>query len=229
MANTEYATVAEAKAMIGKVDANQDTNVQTCLNAAAQVIDAHCNRTSKFDAFIALSTATARLFAGSGGYFQWIDECISVTSVAVKDSPTDDTYTAWEAADWIACSGDMKNPDFNRTPYDLLLVTGTGSQERFTSGQFTARRGFRPDTVHKRGLPTVQVTAKWGYASEVPPNVKTACLAQATRWWKRFQGSFSDTVASGEMGILMFRQKLDPDIAMMLDEARLVVPSLIRK
>lgn len=219
---TAYGTVADVKGMIEKVDTASDAAIQICLDGAAQTIDRFTNRLSKADAFIADSTASARVYTGSGGRYQWMDECISITTVAVKDSPSDDTYTAWDAADWIAFSGDPQYPNFNKTPYEGIMVTATGAQDRFSSGKYSGLRGFRPETYEVRGLPTVQITAKWGFALTVPPAIKAATIAQATRWWKRYQGSFSDTLASAEMGTMMFMKELDPDIAMMLRKGRFV-------
>lgn len=224
---TAYATPAELKLAIEKTDSTHDSTIQMCLDAAAQVIDRFTNRLGKSDAFKAETTASARTYTGMGGYYQWIDECISISLVEVKDSPDDTTYVSWLAADWVAFSGDPKRPNFNKLPYEGIMVTPTGDQQRFTSGQYVGRRGFRPDTYDRRGVVTIRVTAKWGYALDVPPAIKAATLAQATRWWKRYEGAFGDTLATGEMGTLMFMKELDPDIAMMLRRGRFIRPPLI--
>ena len=73
---------------------------------------------------------------------------------------------------------------------------------------------------------TVKVTAKWGYAATVPYVVKEAACIQAARWYSRGKSAWSDTVGSPDMGMLMYRQKLDPDVYEMLVDGRLVRPAI---
>jgi hypothetical protein len=49
----------------------------------------------------------------------------------------------------------------------------------------------------------------------------TATIVQASRWFKRGQSFWADTIASDSMGTASFRRSVDPDVKMMLDEARL--------
>ena len=233
-----YATIAELKASINilTTDATRDTVLTRLLSAAEEAINGICNRP---DGFLAITTATARYFPGSGKSYQRIDECVAVTAVAVKDSPSDDenAYTAWvlgtvgttTAADVFLASGDPKYPNFGQTPYTLLVIGPNGSQVNFTSGRFASRGGFRPTADVYRGLPTVKVTARYGYSDTVPPQVKEACVLQASRWYKRGESSYADTLGSAEMGILQFRKALDPDLEAMLVLARLVKPAIGRR
>jgi hypothetical protein len=142
--------------------------------------------------------------------------------VAVKDSPSDTAYVSWAATDWIPFTGGPKHPEFNRTPYTALMVNPTGDYDVFTSGRFAHIRGFRPDTEPQWAIPTVQVTAKWGYATTVPSQVKLAAIAQASRWWKRSKGAWQDAVQSAEFGTMLYTKALDPDVQFMLVNARLV-------
>ncbi len=161
---------------------------------------------------------------------QRIDDCISITAVAVKDSVSDTTYTAWAASDYIAFNGDRRNPEFNQTPYNALMVDVTGDQSHFTSGWqgggsyqdviFSSpiygnfRVNYNPRQTH--GLPTVQITARWGGYATVPDIIKQATISQCSRWYKRGQSSWDDTLASAELGNLIFALELDPDIKQML-------------
>lgn len=215
MARTEtYATLAELKGEIGKTLTGDDAALDLILQSASDAIDALCNRP---DGFLAVETASARVYTGSGGPIQWIDECVEISLVAVKDSATDDDYTSWVAGDWIGGAGDPRRPEFQPVtrgyPYCWIMVDPTGDYSTFTSGQFTTRRGFRPSHSVMRGVPTVQVTAKWGYAAAVPPRIRQACIIQSARWYKRAEGAWSDTVGNPEMGTLFYRQRLDPDLA----------------
>jgi len=183
--------------------------------------------------------ANARYYVGSGKSFQWIDECVSVTAVAVKDSASDDedSYVAWTVgtvgttteADVFPATGDPAMPDYMATPHTLLVVGANGDYSTFTGGGFTSRGGFRPLTTVSRGLPTVEVSGRWGYATTVPDDIKEACLMQAARWYKRFQSAMSDTLASAELGTLLYRQSLDPDIRRLLVDGRYVKPTVGRR
>lgn len=219
-----YATLAELKAtiQISSVDATRDSVLTRLLSAAESAINGYCNRP---DGFLAQTVFSARVYTGSGEGVQRIDECIDVSLVAVKESPEDAAYVAWAATDWLKFSGDPTMPDFNRTPYDHIMVAPGGDYTYFVSGSFSGIRGFS-DQVITRGAPTVQVTAKWGYAGTPPAQVKEATVLQAARWFKRGESSWADTLTNADLGVLQFRQVLDPDLKAMLMEARLVRPSI---
>jgi len=104
------------------------------------------------------------------------------------------------------------------------MVDPVGDESHFKSGKYTAPPGFRPDyTYSQRETPTVKVTAKWGYAVVVPTPIKQATIIQASgRYYKRGASGFSDTLASGDLGRLMYTQKLDPDVEMILVMGRYV-------
>lgn len=225
-----YATIAELKLQINKTGATgtgDPANLQLLLDAATDAINGLCNRP---DGFVAVSTATARVYSGSGNAVQWIDECVAVTLVEVKDSPTDTTYVSWASTNWLPFTGDPEAPDFNRTPYQGLIVLPGQTYSSFTSGKFTQMRGFSPEpTALARGTPTVRVTAKWGYAVTCPKRVQEACIVQAARWYKRGESAWADSMASSELGTLMVTKELDPDVRMMLEKSRLIKPMIGRR
>jgi hypothetical protein len=221
-----YANASELRQRIGKVGSTDDEQLTALLSAAERNIDRTCNRP---DGFLADTSATARVYAGSGKPYQWIDECIEITAVAVKETATSSSYTAWGSGDYIEASGDPKYPNYNATPYTLLVIDPTGDEAIFTSGKYTTRGGFKPVTDVTRGAPTVQVTAKWGFASSVPADIKEACLMQAARWYKREESAMADVLASGELGQLMYMKSLDPDIKRLLVDGRYVRPNPVRR
>jgi hypothetical protein len=218
-----YAITEELRRYINKADTGDDLILTEILAAAERNINRACNRP---DGLVALTTATARRYAGSGKPYQWIDECTEVSTVEVKNSATDTTYDTWTSADYIEFSGDPEDPNFNITPYTGLMVDPTGDESLFTSGAYTVRGGFRPSTDVHRGVPTVRVTAMWGYATTVPADIKTATIMQAARWYKRLEGSMSDALASGELGMLLYQKSLDPDIKRLLVDGRYVRPAV---
>lgn len=232
-----YANPEELKAEIGQVN-EDDTVLGRLLDAAEVKIN---NLSNRPDGFVADATATARYYKGSGTPVLRIHECVEVTAVAVKDSPSDDedSYTAWTVgivgttteADVFPARGDKEDPDFTLPaycgrPYDLLVIGANADYSYFTGGKFVGRGGFRPSDTTARGLPTVKVTAKWGYAATVPADIKEACIMQASRWYKRLRSAMADTLASADLGQLLYVQKLDPDIAGIILDGRYVRPAI---
>jgi hypothetical protein len=230
--NTLYCTLAELRAQIDKQGTTKAPDTDPALNlivrAASRAIDKYCNREPGW--FIADTEASARYYSGTGKAYQYIDENIDVSAVAVKDSATDDedSYTDWTVGVWgtttdadvFPATGDPKYPNMNTTPYTLLLIGLSGNYSQFPSGRFTSLRGFRPEVNFNYGVPTVKVTAKWGYAEAAPWNITQAALIQSARMYKRGEGTWADAIANPETGILRFAQALDPDVRVMLDQMR---------
>ena len=223
-----YCTATELRAQIektGTTGSASDANLQIIVDAASNVIDTYCN---KPDGFVANGNETARSYAGTGAPYLLIDECVEISLVAVKDGATDSTYTSWTTDDWIPFTGDPNLPDFNSLPYTAIMVAADGSYANFTTGRFTTRGGFRPTSGIRRSVPTVQVTARWGYADIVPAVIKQACISLASRWYKNAQSSWTNITATNEMGQLMFSGE-SSDIRMMLEKSRFVSPPIGRR
>lgn len=221
-----YPTVADVRRTIAKVLPDKNDELQECLDAAIQLVHDHCNRP---DGWEAVSVASARVYPGTGMYYTWIDECVEITAVGVKDSPTDAVYASWSAADWIPFSGAPDWPDFNRKPYVGIMTTPTGNSQVFTSGMFTGARGFRGDSDTMRNTPTVEVTAKWGNSLVLPATIKRAIIIQAARYFKRGESAYQDAVGNADTGgMMMFRSKLDADVLEILENGRHVRPPIGR-
>lgn len=209
---TNWASVQELRSRIVKQSTLKDIDLEAILTAAQNTITRFCNRQS----FLADTVASARLYSGSGKDYLTIDETPEITAVGAKESVSDTTFTAWATTDWLAYSGSRRFPNFNSVPYTGLMVNPNGDYSRF----------FRGST---EGFPMVQVTAKWGAYVTIPDELKEASIMQATRWFKRLEGAMADALASGELGMLMYRQKLDPDIAMILVNGRYIKPTVGRR
>lgn len=209
---TNWATAQELRRRMNTVSTLKDIDLEAILTAAQNTITRFCNRQS----FLADTVASARLYSGSGKDYLTIDETPEITAVGVKESVSDTTFTAWATTDWLAYSGSRRFPNFNSVPYTGLMVNPNGDYSRF----------FRGST---EGFPMVQVTAKWGAYVTIPDELKEASIMQATRWFKRLEGAMADALASGELGMLMYRQKLDPDIAMILVNGRYIKPTVGRR
>jgi len=209
---TDYATKAEAKAQFGKTLTDKDDVIDAMISAASICIDGFCNRP---DGFVADTSASARVYAGTGEGWQRIEDCTEITLVAVKQSLTDTSYTSWDSSDWIAFTGEAKRPNFNLTPYTAIMCSALGDYSVFTDG-----------TWGDLEMPTVQVTAKWGYATTVPAPIKQACITQVVRWLKRGESGWSDVLASAELGQLMYQKMLDPAVKLLLVGGRYVRPAV---
>jgi hypothetical protein len=222
----DYATTSEVKAQAAaKTGSEWDTTIAALIAATSRWIDRRCRRP---DGFVAAALATARVFAGSGGAVQWIDECAALpTLVEVKASPTDSAYVAWAASDWIAGRGDPeRSPDFNTTPYQWLMVDPSGDQSHFTSGSHAYLRGFRPQARKTSAVPTVRVTTRWGYALAVPEPIKEACIIICVQSFKRAESSWADALQMAESGRLLYRQGVDPAAEKILVEGRFIRPAI---
>lgn len=198
---TSYATLAEFKAGMNYPQPYstdpKDNVMQICLDAAAAVIDRVCKRP---DGFVA-TDPIAREFYGMDRDYVYIGDCIAVTLVKTRSSVsgawTDITET------WSAFAGDALNPS-DRLPYTgVIRHSGTFAKYRWKS---------------------IQITAQWGYAATVPIQVTQATIMQASRWFKRSESAWADATASGELGTLLYRKAMDPDIENILKNGRLVRP-----
>jgi hypothetical protein len=216
----DYCSAAEVKAQPDITGTDSDTIINAFIGAASRTIDGFCNRP---DGFVAPAVAAARYFVGNGKPYLFIDEFATASglAVAVKDSPSDDEddYVTWTVgvmgttteADVFPATGDPKFPDYNHTPYTMLLCGANGDYSVFTAGH---------------GLPTVKVTARWGYAVQVPAQIKQATIIQVSRWLKRGQSGWADSIGNGETGTLDFRKALDPDVQLILKLGRFVRPAV---
>lgn len=233
-----YATVAQFKAEIDLLDTAEKwtATITRLLDTATRNIDRFCNRP---DGFTADDTASARYYIGSGKPYQLVDEFAELSGVAVKDSAGDDEddYTAWTIgtlgttteADVFAATGDPKFPDYVSTPYTMLMVGANGDYAIFTDGSYSFKAGFRPYTTVPGGVPTVKVTAKWGYAATTPSDIVEACIMQAAIWFKKLQSSKADVLASSELGRLTYTSGLDKDVEQLLVNGRYVRPMTGRR
>jgi len=199
MATSVYGTVEELCARIEIVYADLTAaEIATLLEVLTAISRKMDNFTRRPDGYVALDTAELRYFSGAGKQWVRIPECTSVTLVAMKESYTDTTYVAMTTpsalyagdGDWMPSAGSYAYPNFGRTPYTMLMMDPNGDYEVF---------------LKSYGNPNLQITAKWGYATTVPDDIKEACLAQTTILWKRFQGSMSSRLATQDLGSIAYR------------------------
>ena len=227
MVSTEvYASADDIRTAMGGASASDDSDLELTAMAVSRWLDAYCGYPDV--GFLAQTTATPKLYSADGERYLWIDPCIEVTAVAMKDSVTDTTYTVsfTPGTHVIGFRGDptSKFIEYNKTPYHGIVILPNAPRSYFLNGQYATEKGFpvHPDDVEfATHTPTVQVTAKWGYASEVPEIIKRATIMQTIRLYKRQKGAMADAVLSGDFNIQQYNKMIDPDIKAMLTFSRL--------
>jgi hypothetical protein len=196
----KYVTVEAFKEYIDYEGDGKDALIALCLEAAENRVEEVCGRSQ--DGFVAGAYPTTRVYVGNGLAWLYIDQCVEVELVEVKESISDTSYTAWDADDWEAASGSPERPTYGRTPYELLVASNSN---RFTSGRYG----------RQQRVPTVRVTARWGYAEEVPAALEMLVVGQAARYFQRLRGTFEDAIVGPEGGAILFR-RMDADLQALL-------------
>jgi hypothetical protein len=203
------------------------------LLAASRAVDGVCNRFD--DGFVAEDEPSARIFVGAGSPWLTIRDEFSVapTLVRIKSSVTDTAYSiTLSGSNYMPFAGGPEKPNYNKLPYGGLMIMPGGVVKTFPSGMIEPDEGWfgwentRPQANVKQMIqvPTVEITAQWGYAVEVPSTIKQATITVAARWFKRGQSFWADTIASSNFDMMNYRKVLDPDVEMMLKLARMVRP-----
>jgi len=179
--------------MTAALSAAKTTAYTEILDAMSRKIDKFCRRP---DGYVSTAADETRYFDGRGRNYLRIPECTSITLVSVKDAYSDTTYVAWATpttvlagdGDWYPAAGSYSRPIFNRTPYTLLLIDPNGDYSGFLNGYKVV---------------TVQIAAKWGYATTAPSPIREATLAESARLIKRFEASMSSRTADSNLGMLV--------------------------
>jgi hypothetical protein len=160
-----YVTAAQLKTRLNITDAVDDVAITSACAATSRWIDNHCQR-RRFG-FNKASSATARLYRPRTPYRVAVDDISATTSLVVKvDLGGDGVHeTTW-----------VNGTDFQLEPLDA--VAADGDSRPYTS--ITAIVSAFP--CHAR-LPSVQVTALWGWPA-VPALVTEAAYQLAEETFK---------------------------------------------
>lgn len=206
---TAYCTVSEIKAMLPaqNIGSTYDALLADLAEAASRTVD---NLLGREPGAFAVSATTTRYFDGNGDSKIWIDEFIEKpVSVAVAEdgrvdnaAGTGGVYTVWADSDYICLPA---NAPMLGLPYRILQIeTMSGTK-----------------LIFPRYPKALKVTAKFGFSTTPPPEVKAAVQIQAIRLFKRAQQAFQDVGAVAELSQLRYVGEIDPDIrAMLLKSAR---------
>lgn len=170
MPSTDYVTANELKAYIGLTLTTTDDQIAAAVTSASREIDGHCRRR-----FYADAAATARVFHRVDNHSARIDDAIVGTITTIElDTGTDRTWAkTLTAGEWIA--------------YPLNGIGDTGEPWPVTKIRTAGELTIPVDNT--AGLPTVRVTARWGWPS-VPQPVKQATLIVAAEIYKLREAPF---------------------------------------
>jgi hypothetical protein len=191
-----YASMAALKAElnIGQADTSYDVKLETALNSASRQIDRHCGRRFWQD-----TAVVDRQYYADTTYLVHTDDISTLIGLVVKvDTGDDGTYATTLTINTQFIVLPTNAGDDGLPWYMIRLVDAdTTTFPLWTSGR-----------------PSVQVTAKFGFAT-VPDDVNKACLIQATQLFKA-----SDAVFGGlsfDAGILRVRETLNPMAAALVE------------
>jgi hypothetical protein len=190
---TQYADPDELKTLLqpGDVDFDDhDTLYSDLVTDASAAVDQHCGRV-----FTLAGSASARemMVLRDGCTLRGLPEFATLDDLVVKTGLPGayDTTLTIDTHFWVPTPADTSRPYFEIRPIGLWR--------------------FRRDTY---GRPTVEVTAKWGWAA-VPDPVKRATLLWATRLFAR-KDSPAGVMGFGDMGAVRL-PGIDPDVAALLE------------
>lgn len=153
-----YATTAQLKAYLGLTDAVDDALLSAALDSVSVEIDSHCGRR-----FYADTNASARVYRPSTTWLTKVDDFYTTTGLIIALGDGGTYPTTLTAADYVLEPLNGVVEGVPGWPYYRIVATNAS----FTCGRW----------------PSVQVTAKWGWAA-VPAPVYQACLILAAETYK---------------------------------------------
>jgi len=219
---TKYASAEDVRRQMDAKSKADNGIIESIILAVSRMIDGFMGY--KEVGFKALTTATEREYATASERYAWIDPCTEITAVAMKDAVTDTSYgvslTIGTHVRGFAGSPKSKFVNFNRTPYHGIILLPNAPRRVFAQGNYGELSDFQvhPDDVFDSAFyPTLKVTAKWGYATDVPEPIKQATIMQSIRVYKRVGGGMADALLTGDFGQSRFLSKLDKDVQVMLN------------
>lgn len=186
-----YVTEDDVAARIGGTTAGQSGSVAAAVTSACRAIDVYCGQP-----FYDSGSATARTFRPRSYCRLKVDPFSTTSGLVVKtDSAGDGTFaTTWTAADYeLDYFGDDTS-----YPYDTIEAVG----------------GYA-FPLYERRRRSVQVTARWGWASP-PQNVIEAARILSADLWKRKDAPFGIATGTVEFGGLRIGRDLMAQVESLL-------------
>jgi hypothetical protein len=192
-----YPTVSELRGHIGVDDTFEDGRLVSSLEAAVRDVEAFTGRR-----FVQDAAVSARTYRPESAYYLRLPAGHDISTTTGLIVKTDDSSVGTYGTTWTI------NTDFVLEPFDGVGYDGSTGWP-YTRVVAVGSRWF-PRCYNHRA--TVQITAKWGWAT-TPEPVKQAVLLRAAALWKRKDAPYA-VAGFGDLGLIRVRE--DPDIVSLL-------------
>jgi hypothetical protein len=192
-----YATLAEAKASLGITDSADDTALQSCLDAADQLINNYVDTKVGFGQ----TASQTRYYTATRFDFVLTDPIVSVSQLAT-DVNGDGAYSqVWSGSDYILAP---RNAALDSRPYTEIDTSP------FSNADYNFPVGYLE----------VKVTGIFGWPS-VPAAVKQAALIQCGAIFASRTAPFGAVGSESLGGVIRMSAALHPEARALLEAYRL--------
>ena len=192
-----YATLAELKASLAITDSTDDTPLQSCLDAADQLINNYVDTKVGFG----VTSSQTRYYTAERYDFVLTDPIVTVTALATDIDGTGNYTQTWSANDYVLAP---RNAALNGRPYTEIDTSP------FSNAVLNFPTGYRE----------VKVTGTFGWPS-VPAAVKQSSLIQAGAIWASRTAPFGAIGGETLGGVIRMSAALHPEARALLDAYRL--------
>jgi hypothetical protein len=192
-----YATLTELKSSLGITDNTDNTALESCLDAADQLINNYVDTKVGFGQ----TASQTRYYTADRFDFVLTDPIVSVSQLAT-DINGDGTYSqVWTSNDYILAP---RNAALDSRPYTEIDTSP------FSNADYNFPVGYLE----------VKVTGVFGWPS-VPAAVKQAALIQAGAIWASRTAPFGAVGSESLGGVLRMSAALHPEARALLEAYRL--------
>jgi hypothetical protein len=192
-----YATLAELKASLGITDSTDDAPLQSCLDAADQLINNYVDTKVGFG----VTSSQTRYYTAERYDFVLTDPIVTVTALATDIDGTGNYTQTWSANDYVLAP---RNAALNSRPYTEIDTSP------FSNAVLNFPTGYLE----------VKVTGTFGWPS-VPAAVKQAALIQAGAIFASRTAPFGAIGGEQLGGVIRMSAALHPEARALLDAYRL--------
>ncbi len=166
---TDYIQPEELRAYIGSDTTNFEDLIQLCCTAASRSIEGICGRS-----FVDAGSVSARRFSPCDPYYVDVDD-FSTTSGLIVQTDTGYNFSYGTTL--------TLNTDFFVEPVNQLRGALPWPYTRLVATALSNLTYPFPPLTRAWRQPTIQVTARWGWAA-VPAPIKDACLMAGAQLFK---------------------------------------------
>jgi hypothetical protein len=194
-----YMSLAEFKLQIGiaTADTTDDSALQSCLDAAKQLIDNYVDSKVGFG----VTSSQTRYYTATRWDYVLTDPIVTVTTLATDVNGTGTYSQTWSANDYVLAP---RNAALDSRPYTEIDVSP------FSSAQLNFPTGYLE----------VKVVGTFGWPS-VPAAIKQACGIQAGAIFSSKTAPFGIVGSSDLGGVLTMRSALHPEARILIEPYRL--------